>query len=200
MAETGRSREELKQYAASLEKTVAERTASLNELARHDGLTGLLNQHTFYSELRRELSRASRLSHSTVLIYFDLDGFKQLNDTEGHKVGDEMLKTVADAMKNVTREDEIIARYGGDEFCTVLSSADVDDGRNFAKRLIREIEKSTQGTGVACSIGISASTPEKTLDVNSLVKQADAAMYEAKKEKGFAVKIAGETESSHTVP
>lgn len=190
MAETQRSREALEKYAVSLEETVTKRTQSLKEQARHDGLTGLINQHTFYKELKRELSRASRLNHSTALIYFDLDGFKKLNDSKGHKAGDEMLVAVANAMKKTTRENEISARYGGDEFCIILSAGNLEDGKTVSKRLCDEIKKATKGTGISVSIGIAVSTPEKSIDTNSLVKAADKAMYEAKKENGFVIRIA----------
>ncbi|MBI9091084.1 MAG: diguanylate cyclase [Desulfobacterium sp.] len=190
IAETRRSRDELENYAESLEETVAQRTQSLKELARHDGLTGLINQHTFYEELKRELSRASRLNRSTVLIYFDLDGFKNLNDTQGHKAGDAVLVAVAAAMEKVTRENEVAARYGGDEFCIILSARSLNDGKIVSERLCDEIKKSIPETSVTCSIGIAISTPEKSLDANALVKTADKAMYAAKKEAGFSIRIA----------
>jgi diguanylate cyclase (GGDEF)-like protein len=193
IAETRRSRDELENYAESLEETVAQRTQSLRELARHDGLTGLINQHTFYEELKRELSRASRLNRSTVLIYFDLDGFKKLNDSKGHKAGDAVLVAVAAAMKKVTRENEVAARYGGDEFCIILSARSLDDGKVVSERLCDGIKASIPETSVSCSIGIAISTPEKSMDANALVKTADKAMYAAKKEPGFSIRIAGQT-------
>ncbi len=190
VAELQRSRGDLKKYAESLEKTIAQRTQSLKDQARLDGLTGLINQHTFYKELKRELSRANRLNYSTALIYFDLDGFKKLNDSKGHKAGDELLVIIADSMRTVVRENEISARYGGDEFCIILSNGSLEDGTVVSKRLCDEIKKNTPGTGISISIGIAVSTPEKLMDTNSLVKAADKAMYAAKKEKGFAIKIA----------
>ncbi len=190
MAETQRSQEALEKYAESLEETVAKRTQSLKEQARHDGLTGLINQHTFYKELKRELSKAARLNHSTALIYFDLDGFKKLNDSKGHKAGDEVLVAVANAMKKITRGNEISARYGGDEFCIILSAGNLEDGKTVSQRLCDEIKIATRGTEISVSIGIAVSTPDKSIDMNSLVIAADKAMYEAKKEKGFVIRIA----------
>jgi diguanylate cyclase (GGDEF)-like protein len=187
MDETRRSREKISKYAQSLEETVARRTRRLKDLARHDGLTGLLNQHAFYQELKRELARSNRLNHSVVLLYFDLDGFKNLNDTRGHKAGDDMLVAVAKAVGQVTRENEITARYGGDEFCIILPESVIEQGIIVAKRLIEAIEKGAKGTHVTCSIGIASSTPEELLDANSLVKMADAAMYKAKTKTGFSL-------------
>ena len=189
MEETKRSRMELENYAESLEEIISERTKSLKELARHDGLTGLLNQHSFYEELRNELARSQRRSHTTTLIYFDLDGFKKLNDSQGHKRGDEILVAVAKVTKDTIRQGEIAARYGGDEFCIILPESSSSDAEHVCKRVCQGIEDSTKGSGITCSMGIASSTPDHFLDANSLVKSADKAMYMAKKEAGFAIKI-----------
>ena len=190
MDEVSRSREELETYAESLEEVISKRTALLREQARHDGLTNLLNQHSFYSELRRELLRGQRRNHSTVLIYFDLDGFKILNDSQGHKRGDEILVAVAESMKTTLRETEISARYGGDEFCVILPEGTIEEAEHVCQRLCESIKNSVEGSGVTCSMGIGISLPEKNYDANTLVKKADEAMYEAKKEPGFTIKAA----------
>lgn len=189
MEDSRQSREKLSEYAASLEETVAARTRLLEEQARHDGLTGLLNQHAFYQELKRELSRSSRLNHPVCLVYFDLDGFKRLNDTEGHKAGDEVLKQVAEVMGQVCRQNEITARYGGDEFCVILPESRLDQGRVMADRLSRALEPVLTEKGVACSFGLAESTLKTPLDADSLVKQADKAMYLAKAEPGFTIRF-----------
>lgn len=190
MDELSRSKEELQKYTESLEEVISKRTALLREQARHDGLTNLLNQHSFYSELRRELLRGQRRNHSTVLIYFDLDGFKILNDSHGHKRGDEILVAVAESMKTTLRETEISARYGGDEFCVILPESTIEEAEQVCHRLCDSIKKSTEGSGVTCSMGIGISLPEKNYDANTLVKKADGAMYEAKKEPGFTISVA----------
>ncbi|MGL1932537.1 MAG: GGDEF domain-containing protein [Desulfotalea sp.] len=190
VTQVNRSQSELEEYAESLEEIVSERTKLLREQARHDGLTNLLNQHSFYTELRRELLRSSRGNHSTVLVYFDLDNFKNLNDTQGHKRGDEILVAVADAMRATLRDNEISARYGGDEFCIIMPESTIEDAKQACKRLCSEIKKSIEGSGVTCSMGIAVSLADKPSDANSLVKKADKAMYKAKKVKGFAIKIA----------
>lgn len=192
MDEARRSREELAEYAESLGEVVAERTRLLREQARHDGLTGLLNQHSFYEELRRELSRGLRLNHPTTLIYFDLDNFKKLNDTKGHKEGDRVLVGVAESVKSSLRQSDIAARYGGDEFCIILPETAAEEAQNFCSRVSLAIEKSTEGSGITCSMGIASSTPENPVDGNTLVKTADRAMYEAKKVPGFSIKQAGQ--------
>lgn len=192
MDEVRRGKDELESYTESLEEIISERTKLLREQARHDGLTNLLNQHSFYGELKRELLRSQRRNHSTVLIYFDLDGFKKLNDSQGHKRGDEILVAVAQAMKSTIRENELAARYGGDEFCVILPESSLAAAQQLCQRLCEAIKKSTEGSGVSCSMGIAISTAEDNYDANSLVKKADRAMYEAKKEPGFTIKVAGQ--------
>ncbi|CAG34930.1 GGDEF domain-containing protein [Desulfotalea psychrophila] len=190
MEETKRSKRELEEYAESLEEVISERTKLLKEQARHDGLTKLLNQHAFYSELRRELARAQRRGYCTVLIYFDLDKFKALNDSEGHRRGDEVLVMVANSMKASLRDNELCARYGGDEFCIILPESTLKEAEKVCQRLCKELEKSLVGTGVSCSMGIAISDTANSHDADTLVKEADKAMYEAKKVGGFSLKIA----------
>lgn len=190
MDETKRSKDELENYTESLEEIISERTKLLKEQARHDGLTNLLNQRSFYEELRKELSRGERRNHSTVLIYFDLDGFKKLNDSQGHKRGDETLIAVSESIKNSLRENEISARYGGDEFCVIIPEGSLEEAKQICKRLCKVMEESTKGTGISCSMGIAISSQENNFDADSLVKEADKAMYVAKKEPGFSIKIA----------
>lgn len=191
MDEVRNSQKELEAYTESLEQVVAERTKLLREQARHDGLTNLLNQRSFYSELRRELLRGQRGNHATVLIYFDLDGFKKLNDSKGHKHGDEILVAVARSMKATLRGTDISARYGGDEFCVILPETNLKNAEQVCAKLCEAIRNAIEGSGVACSMGIAISLPENNYDANSLVKSADQAMYEAKKEPGFTIKVAG---------
>lgn len=191
MEDARHSRNKLSEYTQSLEETIAHRTRKLAEQARHDGLTGLLNQHAFYRELKRELIRSNRLNHAVTLLYFDLDGFKQLNDTRGHQAGDDILKQTAASVNQVIRENEITARYGGDEFCVILPESVESQGKIVAQRICEALEICLEGSGVTCSIGIATSTPDRALDADVLVKAADRAMYRAKKIKGFAVSAHG---------
>lgn len=190
MDEVKRSEEELEEYTASLEEVISERTRLLREQARHDGLTDLLNQHSFYKELKSELLRGHRRNNGTALIYFDLDGFKKLNDTKGHKRGDEILVAVAEAMRKSLRETDVLARYGGDEFCVIIPETNIEEAENVCNKLCEAIQLAIEDSGVSCSMGIAISSPERPCDVNTLVKEADAAMYEAKKEQGFVIKLA----------
>ena len=190
MEEARRSKEELEQYTESLEEVIAERTKDLKEQARYDGLTGLLNQQYFYIELRKELARSHRRGHCTTLIYFDLDGFKQVNDNQGHNKGDQLLVTVAETLRKTTRENEMAARYGGDEFCIIMPESTSQEALLLSRRICDALKASMNDTGVTCSVGIASSTPDRFLDANTLVKISDKAMYAAKKEKGFAIHVA----------
>ena len=193
MDEAKQSKKELENYAESLEDVVSERTRLLRQQARHDGLTGLLNQRSFYTELKKELSRGQRKHHSTILIYFDLDGFKKLNDSQGHKRGDEILVAVAELMTNSLRENEMSARYGGDEFCIIVPEGSILEAKQLCRRLCEMIKKSTEGSGITCSMGIAISSQKRNYDADSLVKAADKAMYKAKKEPGFTIEVASKT-------
>ena len=192
MDELAKGRKEIEQYAESLEETVAQRTEELAVLARKDGLTNLLNQRSFYEELRREVARALRGQESIALIYFDLDGFKAVNDTQGHQRGDEILKGVADVAIAVVRAEDIISRYGGDEFCIILPHSSIVEAREVATRLITVFDEKMADSRVTLSIGIAVATHDELRDGDGLVKKADAAMYKAKKVKGHAVSAAAE--------
>lgn len=190
MDELSRGKEEIEQYAESLEETVAQRTQELFDLARKDGLTSLLNQRSFYEDLRRELARAQRHAHPLTLIYFDLDGFKGINDTLGHNRGDEILSGAADAMRQSIRTEDIPARYGGDEFCIILPETTIDESRLIAERLTSAFDKTMGETGVTMSIGIAAMAIDTPINAETLVKKADSAMYESKKQQGHAITVA----------
>lgn len=193
MEDVKRSKDQLEDYAQSLEEQVADRTKLLRLQARHDGLTNLLNQQAFYEELRRELLRGQRMDYSTVLVYFDLDGFKKINDTAGHKRGDEILLAVADAMRKTLRSMDFLARYGGDEFCIIMPESSLGAAEQACNRLCAAMKKGfTEGSGVACSIGIAISSSEKIYDADTLVKKADSAMYKAKLQSGFSICIASD--------
>lgn len=172
-------REELRVYSESLQQTVNEKTMQLRELSLRDGLTGLFNQHAFYDHLRRELANAERYSEPLTLFYFDLNGFKKLNDTEGHQAGDKILALFGNIVRAAIRETDIGCRYGGDEFCIILPRTAIEGSVLVKDRLIQEFEKNdTQG--VSYSLGIVDTGPEEFLDYETLVKRADLEMYKAK--------------------
>lgn len=190
MDELSRGKEEIEKYAESLEDTVAERTQELFDLARRDGLTNLLNQRSFYEELRRELARAIRHSNNLTLMYFDLDGFKHVNDNLGHTRGDEILMATAESMRQSIRTEDIPARYGGDEFCIIFPQTSIEESKTIAKRLTSIFDETMKETGVTFSIGLAEINPENPIDADTLVKTADSAMYKSKKIPGHAITVA----------
>jgi len=190
MDELARGKEEIEQYAESLEETVAQRTEELARLARKDGLTGLANQRSFYEELRREIGRCQRHGTPLALLYFDLDGFKAVNDNLGHQHGDELLVATAEVLRKVVRQEDVAARYGGDEFCIILPNTEMGMARQVAERLISTFSQTLADSTVTISIGIADMTSDSPLDSDTLVKKADAAMYQSKKKTGHAITMA----------
>ncbi len=187
MNEVQRSREDVEKYAKDLEETVARRTKQLSEQARKDGMTGLYNQRSFFEYVRMELSRAQRRSERFVICYVDLDHFKQANDTFGHKYGDSILINVAKAMEKVLRQEDIGARYGGDEFCMLLPQTTMDGAKPVCERLAQTFTELDEECGVTMSVGISEFVPDSGMDVDMLIKQADKAMYVSKQKEGHVI-------------
>jgi diguanylate cyclase (GGDEF)-like protein/PAS domain S-box-containing protein len=153
-------------------------------LAYYDALTGLANRTLLQDRLAKALASARRQKRKVALLFLDLDRFKNVNDSLGHSVGDLLLQGVAERLKTWAREQDTVARLGGDEFLVVLTSvADVPDAAVAAERLMDAMtaEFVVQGhsLSVSCSLGISI-FPEHGSDGETLIKNADAAMYSAK--------------------
>jgi diguanylate cyclase (GGDEF)-like protein len=153
----------------------------LREMADTDGLTGLFNRRTFDTALDVELRRASRADEPVSLVLFDLDKFKQLNDTHGHRTGDEVLRQVARTIQENSRSYDLPARYGGEEFALILPGSDATRAVDTAERIRRAIGTIQGPIGVTCSAGV-ATFPLHAADTDTLVKTADAALYRSKRE------------------
>jgi diguanylate cyclase (GGDEF)-like protein/PAS domain S-box-containing protein len=153
-------------------------------LAYYDDLTGLPNRTLLQDRLAKAAADARRQKHKVALLFLDLDGFKDINDSLGHSVGDFLLQGVAERLKKWGREQDTIARLGGDEFLVMLTHVrDVPDAAVAAERIMDVINGAfvIQGRSlhVSCSIGVSI-FPEHGADGETLIKNADAAMYSAK--------------------
>ncbi|WP_374661618.1 putative bifunctional diguanylate cyclase/phosphodiesterase [Inhella sp.] len=182
---------QLRASYGELERRVAERTAELEQargrldhLAHHDPLTGLANRLLCSDHLRRACAKAERQQHQLALLYIDLDRFKEINDTLGHAVGDELLKEVARRLNRSLRRGDLLARIGGDEFVCVLDCDDaVIEAPQLAQRLIEAlvepIDLGGQTHQMSASIGISY-YPADGSNGDALFHAADAAMYAAK--------------------
>lgn len=171
--------------------------AAMLYLARHDALTGVLNRRGLGIELERILSHAAITEDdSPALLYLDLDGFKQVNDTFGHGSGDEVLRDVAMRLQRSVRDDELVARLGGDEFAIVIRHAKRTSAAALAQRIVDELERAfhlvngkTAITGA--SIGVAFAAPGEPADV--LIARADKALYEAKQAGKGTYRISGDT-------
>jgi diguanylate cyclase (GGDEF)-like protein/PAS domain S-box-containing protein len=153
-------------------------------LAFFDSLTGLPNRRLLMDRLDKALAGARRRKEKVAVLFLDLDRFKTINDSLGHSVGDLFVREVAERLKGCAREQDTVARVGGDEFLIVLTSVkDVADAAVAAERIMDAMsaEFSVQGhsLGISCSLGISV-FPEHGEDSEALIKNADAAMYCAK--------------------
>ena len=173
------------EYSRSLEEKVAERTKQLEELSRRDMLTGLFNMRSFYEFLRRDLLYAQRYKLPLSLVYFDVDKFKNINDTFGHKKGDEILEIIGFCLLEIVRETDTPCRYGGDEFCVILQNCTDEDAEKFCHRLVELFKRKTQH--ISLSIGIKQIDANNTMNYDELVIAADNNMYEAKKQEGFCI-------------
>jgi diguanylate cyclase (GGDEF)-like protein len=156
----------------------------METMATTDGLTGLVNHRTFQERIADMLARVERSQGRQALLLTDIDHFKKVNDTHGHPVGDEVLRGVAQVMRECVRKVDVAARYGGEEFAIVLEATDREGARQLAERIRKEVQKQSfngaQGTfGVTISLGI-AVYPEDGRDVKTLIAHADQALYHAK--------------------
>jgi diguanylate cyclase (GGDEF)-like protein/PAS domain S-box-containing protein len=174
-------------YFIAIKQDITQRKAAEKQvqfLAYYDALTGLPNRTLLQDRLTKALASARRRKDKVALLFLDLDGFKDINDSLGHSVGDLVLKEVAERLKKWAREQDTVARVGGDEFLVVLTAVkEVADAAVAAERLMDAIiaEFVVQGhsLGIRCSIGISIFA-EHGRDGETLIKNADAAMYCAK--------------------
>ncbi|GKT15381.1 diguanylate cyclase [Acidovorax sp. SUPP2522] len=163
-------------------------------LANHDSLTGLYNRSAFHRRCERSLEAARHQAGTVALLFIDLDGFKKINDEQGHKVGDEVLRLVAKRLGNVVRAQDTVARLGGDEFLVMLDT-DVDHGapNSLGHRIIDALGQPMRVEGrdvrVGASIGV-ATYPPIEGDIEVLMVRADQAMYAAKRAGSGCVRYA----------
>jgi diguanylate cyclase (GGDEF)-like protein/PAS domain S-box-containing protein len=157
----------------------------LRFLADHDALTGLPNRRRFHEELRRHLAFTARYGGSGATLLLDLDNFKILNDTQGHKAGDQYLITIAQVLRDRLRQTDLVARLGGDEFGILLPAADPAQARRVAESLqeaVRAHAPVLEGhpAKLSTSVGIACFGGAHGVDPDQLLTAADLAMYEAK--------------------
>lgn len=152
--------------------------------ANTDELTGLHNRRLLFERLREEANRAQRFGFGLTILMVDIDHFKEVNDTQGHAVGDQVLSEVAQIIKFNTRAYDVLCRYGGDEFTLILPQTDRDQGLVVAERIRSAVQHGSFNRGhdpplITASLGLS-SYPEDGDDPDVLLQAADLALYHAK--------------------
>jgi len=174
-----------------LEERVVARTAQLREnqarlthLAHHDPLTDLPNRLLFEDRLQQTIAKARRVQETAALLFFDLDHFKEINDSLGHSIGDLVLCEVGQRLRTLVRGSDTVARLGGDEFVIILEQVDGEEGvAEVARKVVQAMALPLAVAGreitLSGSIGISL-YPDDGGDVDALMKAADGAMYRAK--------------------
>jgi len=150
-----------------------------------DGLTGVHNKRYFVEFLERELAAAQRHRHPLTLVMFDIDHFKQVNDTRGHLAGDHVLKHLASRIQPRMRREDLLARYGGEEFAAVLNSTPLIGGVKFAEDVRRRIQATPfeydgEAFTVTASLGVACVDGEQGVEPNQLIARADEKLYAAK--------------------
>jgi diguanylate cyclase (GGDEF)-like protein/PAS domain S-box-containing protein len=177
----------------------------IEQLAHYDSLTHLPNRTLFYDRLGQAIMMAKRNKRSIVLMYIDLDGFKQVNDILGHYGGDLLLVEVAKRLRLCVRESDTLARLGGDEFTVILNDThEIEDMEMLAKKIIESIAKPFDLEGHPVNIGVSigiARYPDEASTAGTLLIVADKAMYAAKAsgKNSYRFGISGDATASYQV-
>ncbi|MCU1750510.1 putative bifunctional diguanylate cyclase/phosphodiesterase [Pseudomonas sp. 6D_7.1_Bac1] len=157
---------------------------SLQQVAHYDALTNLINRRGFNQIFAEKLIEKSASNGMLAVMFLDIDHFKRINDSLGHDAGDELLKVLADHIKSSTRShDDVVARFGGDEFCILISLRDRDEARHMAQRIMHKMKEPIELAGrrmvMTTSIGISV-FPDDGKSCEELLKNADLALYQSK--------------------
>lgn len=153
--------------------------------AHVDHLTGLLNRRFFYAELDKEMERVRRKGLPVSLIFIDVDNFKMTNDRYGHLTGDEVLRKLARLLRQNSRNEDTVARWGGEEFAIILPKTESAGAYAYAERLRQIVESYRFGCPTTISIGLC--TTEEAMNIDRFMVIADNALYKAKEKKNSVV-------------
>ena len=181
-------------------KDIEKQGKKLYELAMKDQLTKLYNRHYLLEIADKTIKGAERFNKPLSVIVLDIDHFKQLNDTHGHQVGDQVLASVAEFLMNAMRSSDVAARFGGEEFVLLLSHCDLTEAKAKAEDLREKIQQlQPRGLHVTASFGVSAlELISGEASFNALFKLADSAVYQAKREGRNRVIVASVSEPKHS--
>jgi diguanylate cyclase len=167
----------------SLARKLARQNQRLDALGRIDALTGLANRRQGFAQAEKELARYHRTGRPAVLVVLDIDRFKEINDRYGHPVGDAVLCSVADTLRECGRVVDVAARYGGDEFLLVLSDTELRGAETAARRIRRHLDSHAvdSAANLRCTVSLGAAQADTaTTNVDAWIQRADAALYRAK--------------------
>jgi diguanylate cyclase (GGDEF)-like protein/PAS domain S-box-containing protein len=191
VTEVHRANEQLRRALEELERSQAKVQAQNEELrvlATRDPLTGCLNRRAFFDLAAELFDEALRSGQEISCIMTDIDHFKSFNDLYGHSVGDQVIQVVVRTMSRHTRSEDLLCRYGGEEFCVLLPGADLEQARSIAERMraaiedhAREAVRSTRVEKITSSFGVS-SISQGALRLEELIDHADNALYRSKEE------------------
>lgn len=177
-----------RQMGSQIGQFIARKQAehNLQFVATHDALTGLPNRAMFGERLSQALAQAQRYNRHLALLFIDLDGFKTVNDTGGHDAGDALLREIAARLRSSLREGDVVGRIGGDEFVVLIEEfGDLEQLTLVARKILEMVARPVQIQGREChvtaSVGIAA-YPQGGRDSQTLLKNADSAMYRAKEQ------------------
>jgi two-component system cell cycle response regulator len=169
----------------------------LEDLAIRDGLTKLYNHQHFYTRLHEEFSRAQRYLSPLSCLFMDIDDFKVVNDLFEHSCGDEVLRRVGGMIRELVRESDVAARYGGDEFAILLPNTGSEGAMDLANRLRTRIRgyafEKLNGKKITLSVGIATYHNGTMESSDQLVQIADKAMYQSKKQGKDQVTVIADT-------
>jgi diguanylate cyclase (GGDEF)-like protein len=183
VVELKRAQDESKKHVEKL----IEANKKYREMAYRDELTGLFNHRYYQETMEKELERIKRYQRGLSLLFFDIDYFKEINDSYGHLAGDKVLKSIAQRIYKTKRSSDIVARYGGDEFAVIMPETDRKGLQIFAERIRRGIEELSvvvDGEVLRVTISIGAAVfggGEPTVDKVTMLEAADKAIYLAKR-------------------
>lgn len=167
------------------EKELKKTYEKLETLSRIDPLTNLLNRRAMVEAIENEIIRFERSKEPFVLIICDIDDYKKINDTYGHDAGDFILVSIADLMRSSIRKQDVISRWGGDEFLLLLPQTDANGGKHLAENLREKIASTTfkfSGNDILLTMTFGISEFREELGFGKCMKQADNALYKGKKD------------------